>query len=84
MNPTATAHRAECLQGNRATETIPVTQLRPGDLVFDIQGDLHALVSAERGSAGSMWIQRHDLNHVEHLVGRIMVVRSRTNASTPA
>ena len=76
MTSVATAHRVEALTGGLTADLLPVSQLRPGDRVFDLQGDLHPLVSVEPGSAGSVWIQRRDLNFAEHLVGRIMVVRA--------
>lgn len=74
--PTATAYRVEpWLACMTPAEMVPVSQLRPGDLVFDTQGDPHPLILADRGSAGSMWIQRRDLDYAEHLQGEITIVR---------
>lgn len=72
---TATAHRVEIWPEGMSAERVPVSQLRPGDLVFDTQGDLHPLILADRGSGGSIWIQRRDLDYAEHLQGEITVVR---------
>jgi hypothetical protein len=56
---------------------IPVTQLRPGDHVFDTAGMDHPLASVELGIDATVWIQRNDLPCVEHLTGAILVARPR-------
>lgn len=75
MVKTSTAHRVERWCADSATVLVPVAQLHAGDLVFDTEGFPHPLAMAEGGSSGSIWIQRCDLNYVEHLTGQIMVVR---------
>ena len=80
MTTAPTAHRVERWPADPSAVMVPVTQLRSGDLVFDTEGFLHPVSSAEGGSAGSMWIQRRDLNYVEHLNGQIMVVRLESHS----
>ena len=79
-----TAYRVERWSSDPSTVLLPVTQLRAGDLVFDTDGFLHPVASAEDGSAGSMWIQRRDLNYREHLSGQITVVRPAGRRGAPS
>ena len=75
MSIAPTAYRVEAHTPSRAVRLIPVTQLAPGDLVFDTDGMTHPLVSVEPGMDSTVWIQRNDLPYVEHLTGAILVAR---------
>jgi hypothetical protein len=55
--------------------SVPVAELKVGDLVFDVEGATRRLASVRRSSDSSVWIQRSDLNYVEHLSGVILVIR---------
>ena len=75
MSIAPTAYRVETQAYAREVSVIPVTQLRPGDLVFDTEGMDHPLASVGLGMDGTVWIQRNDLPYVEHLTGAILVAR---------
>jgi hypothetical protein len=74
MSIAPTARRIETW-GSRTTDNIPVTMLRPGDLVFDTDGMAHPLASVDAGTDSSVWVQRQDLPYVEHLTGTILIAR---------
>ena len=73
MSIAPTAYRIETWGDSLATTVIPVTQLRPGDLVFDTEGMAHPLASVDVGTDATVWIQRKDLPYVEHLTGAICI-----------
>ena len=75
MSIAPTACRVETRAHSGECRVIPVTELRPGDHVFDREGMDHPLVSVELGMDATVWIQRNDLPYVEHLTGAILVVR---------
>lgn len=77
MSIAPTAYRVETRACSREVSVIPVTQLRPGDLVFDTEGIDHPLASVGLGMDATVWIQRSDLPYVEHLTGAILVARPR-------
>ena len=77
MSIAPTAYRVETQAHSREVSVIPVTQLRPGDHVFDREGMDHPLASVELGMDATVWIQRNDLPYVEHLTGAILVARPR-------
>jgi hypothetical protein len=83
MSIAPTAYRIETQAHWRSVSVIPVTQLRPGDLVFDTEGMGHPLASVELGMDSSVWIQRNDLPYVEHLTGAILVARPHELAGPP-
>jgi hypothetical protein len=76
MSAAPTAQRVERGALAPGAVEVRVTQLRAGDVVFDVQGLSHRLMSVRPGSAATVWIQRDDLNYVEHLSGGIIVLAS--------
>lgn len=84
MTIAPTAYRIEGWSLDGRATTIPVTQLRPGDLVFDTEGLAHPLASVDRGIDSTVWIHRQDLTYVEHLTGSILIVRhDQQNGTEP-
>jgi hypothetical protein len=80
MSIAPTAYRIESWGDSRGTSVIPVTQLRPGDLVFDTEGIAHPVAFADPGTDSTVWIQRTDLPYVEHLTGAIVIARRQVLA----
>ena len=76
MSAAHTAQRIEMPTISANVRRVPVTELAVGDLVFDVEGATRRLSSVNRGHGSSVWIQRSDLNYVEHLSGMILVVRA--------
>ncbi|HTF53574.1 MAG TPA: hypothetical protein VK735_39530 [Pseudonocardia sp.] len=62
---------------------VPVTELRAGDLVFDIWGGTHAVVSVRTLKDGTVSFRRDHENYRTHLArgGTITIVRTRADAS---
>ena len=81
MSIAPTAYRIETWGDSRGAGVIPVTQLRPGDVVFDTEGMTHPLASVDLGTDSTVWIQRNDLPYVEHLTGAIFVARRQAAAT---
>lgn len=76
MNATPTVAACESARFDQDAVTVPVTDLRVTDLVWDRTGRLHRLDAVEPGLDGTVWLRRHDLPAAEHLSGRITVHRS--------
>jgi hypothetical protein len=81
MSIAPTAYRVEAQAHSRDVSVSPVTQLRPGDHVFDTEGMDHPLASVGLGIDATVWIQRNDLPYVEHLAGSILVARPRARST---
>jgi len=75
MSAAHTAYRLEMPTVSANAVRVPVTELEVGDLVFDVEGATRRLSSVRPGNDASVWIQRSDLNFVEHLRGMILVIR---------